>query len=536
MRRPRLDLGLGWITAIGALAAVVALFAAHGCGRGEGGGPPAIRIAIESDPTSLDPALSIDVASGRLIALIAPGLVRFDRDLHLTPALAESWETLEEGRVYRFTMRSGARFSSGGAITAADAKRSFERVLDPKTRSPRDWIFQRIEGAQAFQEGKAASVSGIGAPDDTHLVIRLAAPFAPFLSMLAMPQAAVLPAHSAAGPAGAAGAGEDLEGAGPWRLATWSRDDRLLLEANRVSWRPPRAERLEVRILPQPAMQMTDFEASRLDIVQVPQADLARVRATPPAGSRLVSSPDLAVYYVGLSNLHPPFRDARVRRAMNLAVNLDALVRAFEGAGVRAHGSIPPGLGGYDPDRAPYPYLPDSARALLAAAGYPEGFSFTILEREGSRFGRALLAIQSDLAAVGVRATIEPREWGALKETIDNGRAEAFLADWYADYPDAENFLYPLFHSSNVGGGGNRAAYRNAAIDSLIEAAQREPAVASREALYREIDARVHAEAPWIYLWHPVNFLLVRDDLEGFEPHPLFFGEDYAEIARRAAP
>jgi peptide/nickel transport system substrate-binding protein/oligopeptide transport system substrate-binding protein len=281
-------------------------------------------------------------------------------------------------------------------------------------------------------------------------------------------------------------------------------------------------------------MQMTDFEAGRLDVVQVPQADLGRVRAAPPAGSRIVSSPDLAVYYVGLSNTHGPFRDARVRRAMNLAVNFDALVRAFEGAGVRAHGSIPPGLGGYDPERAPYAYRPDSARALLEAAGYPKGFRFTILQREGSRFGNALLAIQSDLAAVGVRAAIEPREWSALKETIDNGQAEAFLADWYADYPDGENFLYPLFHSGSIGGGGNRAAYRNAVVDSLIEAAQREPDPASREALYRRIDARVHDEAPWIYLWHPVNFLLVRDDLEGFAPHTLFYGEDYAGVSRRA--
>lgn len=514
-----------------ASALAVAALLGGGCGGG-GGGPAPIRVAIEADPTSLDPALSVDVGSGRIITLIAPGLVRFDRDLRLAPALAESWSIDADGRTHRFTLRPGARFSDGSPVTAALVKRSFERLLDPKTRSPRDWLFLRVEGARDFRDGKAADVAGIEAPDDGHLVIRLEAPFAPFLSMLAMPQAAVLPSSSLGGPAGAPG--ERLEGAGPWKLASWSRDNALRLEANRTAWRPPRADRLEVRILPQPAMQMTDFEAGRLDVVQVPQADLARVRAAPPAGSRLVSSPDLAVYYVGLSNRHPPFRDARVRRAINLAVNVDALVAAFDGAGVRARGAIPPGLGGHDPAREPYAFRPDSARALLAAAGYPSGFSFTILEREGSRFGRALLAIQSDLAAVGVKAAIEPREWSALKQAIDNGRAEAFLADWYADYPDAENFLYPLFHSRNIGGGGNRAAYANAAVDSLIEAAQREPDVARREALYREIDGRVHADAPWIYLWHPVNFLLVRDDLEGFEPHPLFYGEDYAGVSRRA--
>lgn len=519
----------------GRAALLAALLAAGstGChGGGARGAPEPIQIALESDPASLDPALSVDLYSGRIVPLVAPGLVRFDRSLRLAPDLAASWEVEEGGRTYRFALREGARFSDGTPVTADLVKRSFERVLDPRTRSPRGWVLARIEGAEAFRDGRASTVTGIEATDAGHLTIRLTAPFAPFLSMIAMPQAAVLPAALLSGEG--APLGERLAGAGPWALEAWSRDDRIVLRANRGSWRAPRAERLLLRILPQPAMQMADFEAGRLDVVQVPQADLRRVRAALPAGARLVSAPDLAVYYVGLSNEHAPFRDARVRRALSLGVNLDALVAAFEGAGVRAHGAIPPGLAGFDPDRAPLPFRPDSARALLAEAGYASGLSFTILQREGSRFGGALLAVQADLAAIGVRVSIESREWGTLKQTIDNGRAEAFLADWYADYPDGENFLFPLFHSSNVGGAGNRARYRDAEVDARIEEAQAEADPARRAALYRDIDARVYGDAPWIYLWHPVNFLLVRETLEGFEPHPLFYGEDYAGVARSA--
>jgi len=522
--------GRDGLAAAARFAAAVALCAAWlaGCGPGRRADPTTIRIAVESDPATLDPALSVDVHSGRIGPLIAPGLVRFGRDLQPAPDLAFAWDVLDSGRAYRFTLRQGARFSDGTPVTSDLVKRSFERLLDPRTRSPRQWVLSRLAGAIAFRDGQASAVSGIETPDPEHVILRLEEPFAPFLSMLAMPQAAILPASFLNSTTAAT-----LSGAGPWAVDSWSRDDRIVLRANRASWRPPRAERLEMRILPEPAMQMTDFEAGRLDIVQIPQADLARVRAAPPAGSRLVSSPDLAVYYVGLSNDDPRLSDPRVRRALNMAVDLDALVKTFDGAGVRAHGAIPPGLPGYDSDRRPYAHDPAAARALLAEAGYADGFALMILQREGSRFGRALLAIQSDLAAVGVRVSIQSREWGTMKETIDNGKAEAFLADWYADYPDGENFLFPLFHSRNKGGGGNRARYRSARVDSLIERAQSEPDAGRRAGLYREADGAVYDDAPWIYLWHPVNFLLVREELDGYEPHPLFYGQDFAGVSRK---
>jgi oligopeptide transport system substrate-binding protein len=541
---------------VAGLVAIV-FHGAIGCGGGgggggrDGGGGTPIRIAIEADPATLDPALSVDLHSGRLIPLVALGLVRFDRDLHLAPALAESWSSTEGGRVHTFRLRAGVAFPDGAPLTAAAVKASFERVLDPKTRSPREWLFKRIEGAEAFQRGDAPEVAGIVVRGEKDLEIRLAEPFAPFLSFLAMPQAAILPpalVQSAAASAGAQGGGaaaaggegrgaalgETLAGIGPWSLESWRHDDRVVLRTNPKFWTPPRAERLEFRIIPTPSMQMLDFEAARLDVVQVPEPDLARVRANPPGGARLEDRTELAVYYVGLSNDFEPFRDARVRRAMNLGVNVEALFDALAGAGVRARGAIPPGLPGHDASRAPYAYAPDSARALLREAGYANGFSFTILSREGSRYGRALLGVQADLAKIGVTVSVASREWTTLKQTIDNGQAEAFLADWYADYPDGENFLFPLFHSRNIGGGGNRARYRNAEVDARIEEAQREMDPSRREELYREIDARIFADAPWIYLWHPVTTFLVSNQLADFSLHPLFYGEDYTGISRRS--
>ncbi|MFN0150221.1 MAG: ABC transporter substrate-binding protein [bacterium] len=522
----------------GSVALAFFLFAAAllpACGGGidggNGGGETPIRFALDADPATLDPALSVDLHSGRIIPLVALGLLRFDRQLHLAPALAESWQSTDGGRTHTFQLRRGASFSDGTPLTSAAVKASFERVLDPKTRSPREWLFKRIAGAEAFQQGAAADVAGITTPSEHELVIRLEEPFAPFLSFLAMPQAAVL-----APPLAAPGAnpGESLAGIGPWTLEEWRHDDKVTLRANRAFWAPPALDRIDARIIPTPAMQMFDFEAARLDIVQVPEADLARVRAAPPAGARLMTRPELAVYYIGLSNDFEPFRDARVRRAMNLAVNVAALFEAVGGAGVLAHGAIPPGLPGHDAARAPFAFAPDSARALLREAGYANGFEFTILTREGSRYGRSLLGVQSDLAAVGVKASIASREWTTLKQTIDNGQADAFLADWYADYPDGENFLFPLFHSRNIGGGGNRARYRNAAVDSLIEAAQSEMDSARRESLYRDIDARVFDDAPWIFLWHPATTFLVSDRLTGYSLHPLFYGEDYTGISRSA--
>jgi ABC-type transport system substrate-binding protein len=239
---------------------------------------------------------------------------------------------------------------------------------------------------------------------------------------------------------------------------------------------------------------------------------------------------DLRVTYIGLQNRRPPFDDRRVRVALNLAVDVDRIARILEfGQARRATGAIPPGLPGYR-ERPAYPFDPDSARRLLAEAGYPEGFRMELWQRPSPRGNRLCEAVQGYLAEVGIRVRIVRREWSTFKQAVSRGDADAFLLDWYADYPDAENFLFPLFHSSNWGAAGNRAFYRHPLVDRWIEAGQActDPREAAR--WYMRADSLIYAEAPWIFLFYPVVTVAVSSRLDGYRPARLYLGEDFSRV------
>ena len=152
-----------------------------------------LRLRLTDDPTTLDPAYIVDVPGGQVAAKIFDGLVSYDDKARIVPGLASSWSVSPDGLTYTFNIRPGVKFSNGREVTSADFKYSFGRVLSPKTNSPRTWLFDRIKGAREFMDGSRAEVTGIRCPDYRTLVIELREPFGPFLGLLAMPGAYVVP-------------------------------------------------------------------------------------------------------------------------------------------------------------------------------------------------------------------------------------------------------------------------------------------------------------------------------------------------------
>ena len=144
--------------------------------------PGYLYLRLASDPTTLDPTAIVDTAGSTIAAKIFNGLVGFDPDAKIVPDIAESYTVSPDGKTYIFKIRPGVKFQNGREVTAADFKYSFERVLSPKTKSPRTWLFDRIAGAKEFMDGKVAEVSGIKA-DGYTLTIELTAPFGPFLGL-----------------------------------------------------------------------------------------------------------------------------------------------------------------------------------------------------------------------------------------------------------------------------------------------------------------------------------------------------------------
>jgi peptide/nickel transport system substrate-binding protein/oligopeptide transport system substrate-binding protein len=495
---------------------------AAGCG-GRASDSAMLELALETSPNRLDPAFVVDAAEGEICALLFDGLVGFAPDGSMVPGLARRWSVLDEGRSYRFDLDPSARFSSGRPVRAADVVASFRRVLDPATASPRAWVLSRIRGADAFHRGETDSIAGLAAPDDSTLSIRLDAPFAPFLSLLALPAARVVDVASI-------GSGDAPVGSGPWRVSEWLRGDRITLVAN--EHRPGRARGIagvRYRIIPEPFTRIAEFESGTLDVLEIPDAEVPRFRSRAETASRVLARPELRVFYVGLNNAK--FTDVRVRRALNHAINVPALIRVLaSGEAVPARGSVPPGLPGYA-ERAGYEYDPARARALLAAAG-AENLSLEIWQRESAEGNRVLEAVQGYLLAVGVRATLVRREWSAFKEAVNAGRVDAFFLDWIADYPEAENFLFPLFHSANQGGGGNRARFSDPVIDRMLDDTSRMTDASARATAYARIDSLVYAQAPWIYLYFPTTFHVVSERVTGYRLPAVYLANDFSAVRK----
>jgi ABC-type transport system substrate-binding protein len=200
--------------------------------------------------------------------------------------------------------------------------------------------------------------------------------------------------------------------------------------------------------------------------------------------------------------------------------------------GVRAAGSLPPGVLGYDSTRAPYDYDPAEAKRLLGEAGYPNGFSIRLWRTQRAELARLAQSIQQNLAEVGVRAEIVERDASSARSAVRNGEADLFLTDWWADYPDPENFNYPLFHSRNKGHGGNYAFLSDPALDTMILRARATNDEAEKARLSRDIDARVFELAPWIFLWFPVDVWAMRSDVQGWRIPLVFTGQRWMEAVR----
>lgn len=492
---------------------------------------PDRRTIIDSrdnyDPRSLDPALSTDVPTGRAVAYLFDGLTRFTPTAQVQPGLAERWEISHDGRTYTFHLRRGVSFHNGAPFRARTVIASWERALDPQVRSGASEFLYPIQGAREFHEGKASSISGVVARDDSTLLVTLDQPLAAFLKLLAMPVASIVPER--AGP----DLGEHPIGTGPWRFVEWKHDDFLLFARNdHYFLGAPKAESLEARIIAEPSTSVAEFESGTVDVLQIPADETGEWEEDESRRPMLSSTPALELVYVGINTTRGPLRDVRVRQAINYAVDINTIIeRLVSGRGTRAAGVIPPALAGYDSARKAYPFDPAKAKQLLAAAGYPNGIDLELWTSVTPIYVRIAETIQAYLNAVGIRTKVVQRESAASRAAARKGETDMILKDWYADYPDAENFLYPLLYSGNKGSGGNVSFYSNPQFDSTILAARRELDEAKRNALLRQADSIAFVDAPMMFLYFYNELYAVQPWIKGFRPPVIFNGQRWLDVS-----
>lgn len=503
----------------------VVVLLAQACGGGGGG--PDRRTIVDSrdnyDPRSLDPALSTDVPTGRAVAYVFDGLTAFTPDARVLPALALRWDVSEDGSRYTFHMRPGVTFTDGTPLTAKTVVASWHRALDPATKAGMDVPLQPIRGARDFSSGKARTISGLTAPDDSTVVVQLDEPLGIFPKLLAMPVAAVVPPNMAS---------DKPVGSGPWRLIEWKHDDYLLFARNPNYWGgAPEADSLRARVISEPSTAVAEFESGNVDVLLIPAGETQQWEDDESRKKMLMSVPALQLVYIGINVNRGPLRDVRVRQAINLAIDRATIVkRLISGRGRLAAGVIPPTLGGADTMRAPYPFDGARAKQLLADAGFPNGIDVDLWVGSNPVYGRIAETVQAYLKEVGIRAKIVQRESAAAREAARNGQTDMILKDWYADYPDAENFLYPLLYSGNKGVGGNVSFFQNAQFDRLVSQARRESDEAKRDVLYRQADSLAFVEAPMVFFFFYNELYAVQPWISGFKPPVIFNGQRWLQV------
>lgn len=489
--------------------------------------PGHVYYRLNTNPTTLDPALVVDVTGGLLAAKLFNGLVRLGEGLEVAPDVSKSWTVSGDGLTYRFKLRKGVRFSNGREARAGDFKYSFQRVLDPATRSPFTWVFDKILGAKEFMKGESEGVEGIRVIDDYTLEIRLVKPFSPFLSLLTMTSAYVVPREVVEE------RGPDFSsrpvGTGPFVLREWLPNQHLIFERSEDYFGPPaRVEGIVYRVIPEDLTAVAEFEIGNLDVITIPSSEYSRYRESPRWSPLISSIKGLNTYYLGLNCSKPPFDDPVLRRAMNHAVDREKILNTlYEGRGRLARGPVPDLLRKWPAPEA-YTYDREKARKIIKEADVPEVDFYVTADQEVVDMAEV---IQSYLMDAGLKVRLRQLEWSAFKEAINKGEHHMFWLSWWADYPDPENFLFPLFHSSNHGPSGNRVRYTNPEVDALIEAGQHATSETLRDGYYEKAERLIVRDAPWVFFWHRTDFTLRQPWIKHYEIYPVYSMDKGTEIS-----
>jgi peptide/nickel transport system substrate-binding protein len=382
---------------------------------------------------------------------------------------------------------------------------SFTRILDPKTRSGGAELFLNVKGARDFREGRAKTVSGLAAPDRYTVRVTLEDAPVPFVSVLAVGHAKIVPRDVAEAQGDAFGF--NPVGTGPFRLLRWQRGKEIVLTANPDYFDgPPKLARLVYRIFPgdQRDAMHDEFLRGGIEDTPVPTRSDRRTLTT-QANHIYVKRPMISARFYGYNARMMPLGDRRVRRAIVYAINREAIVQdVYLGQHAYAHGILPPGTLGFNPQLAAYPFDPQKAKQLLAEAGYPGGRGLPPLAIWSSVQREDILRehdqIKKWLAAVGIVAEIHYHtKWSSFSKMVEEGKLAMFLWAWYADVPDPDNFLTKLFHSKSA---RNVFGYANPAVDNLLMSARASGDPQGRVELYRRAEQLILDDAPIVPVFH----------------------------------
>ncbi len=490
---------------------------------------------------TLDPAFAKNLSIMWAVHQLYNTLVETDKDLHIVPSLARSWDISPDKRVYTFHLRSDVWFQDneafdgghGRRMIASDVAYSFSRIIDKATASSGAWIFNdRID-----------TIGGFRAIDDSTFQLRLLRPFIPIMEILTMQYCSVIPREVVER------YGKDFRnhpcGTGPFRFKSWEEGQALILLKNEHYFEKdgagrslPYLDAVKVSFFDDKATEFLLFRQGQLSFINEIDASF-KDEVLSKAGELkqqwkdkiiLSTHPQLNTEYLGFlvdttSDLvrRSPLRWRQVRQAINYGFDRRKMMMYLRNSlGLPAEsGFVPAGLPSFDSSLVKgYHYDPDRARRLLAEAGYPDGKGMAPLKLlTVSIYSDFASFIARQLEELGIRVEVEVVQKSLLLEQTAKSEVLFFRGSWLGDYPDAENYL-SVFYSKNPAP-PNYTRYSNPTFDRLYERSLQETNDSLKYALYRRMDQLVMDDAPVVPLWYDEVVHLVDPHVRGFEPNAL---------------
>lgn len=445
-----------------------------------------------------------------------------DGNSKIVPSLAESWDISDDGLEYTFHLRQGVKFHNGNDFTAEDVAYTFHRMLTVEGGVNTEFIDQ-IKGADELLAGETDTLEGVEVVDDYTIKVTLKEPFAGFLASISSPGVSIYDSEATEAAGDQFGMDPAVTvGTGPFEFSSWSFNNQLVLTRNEDYWKGASGlPGVVIKIIPDTETQSMMFESGELDILDLDYAADSADRFTETYPDQIVQGPRVGIVYFTMNFNKEPFQDVRVRKAVQMSIDRQAILDAlYGGRGQVEQGIFPHGLIGFNPDQEEIKYDPEAAKALLAEAGYADGFDMEIAADSSASdtMTMALEIVSDQLAEVGIRAEIKNYDESTWLETRKSGELGSFMSTWSADYNDPDNFIYTFF--------GNEEKTRIRSINypdtEVMERVAKARTLVNEDerlAEYKALEEKlIHEDAAWVPMFSRLHLFAVSKRVQGFAP------------------
>lgn len=486
-----------------------------------------LRVATLGEPASLDPHKVSGTWENAVVGDMFIGLTTENQKAEPIPGVAESWEVSEDGKTYTFKLRK-CDWSDGTPMTAHDFVFSMQRILLPETAAEYASLLYIIQGAEAINKGEAAADTlAVKALDDYTLEIKLTGPAPYFLAQLTHYTAYPVPKHVIDKVGKEWSKPENMVVNGPYKLVEWTPNTHVKLTKNDKYWDAGTVSLDELIFYTQEDRTAVQnrFRAGEIDVaIDFSSDQIGWLRKNMPDETRI--APYMGIYYYPINSSVEPFTDVRIRKALSMAINREAIVdKVLKTGEIAAYSFVPPGVAYYEnPAEVEWKDVPFAerikmAKELLAEAGYgpDKPLEFTLRYNTSENHKRIAVAVVSMWKAIGVKAELFNSEVKVHYADLKQGDFQVARAGWIADYNDAQNFLYLLETRT---GANNYGRYSNPEYDQLMLDAEVTADLNKRSEMLRKAEALAMRDQPVIPIYHYVSKSLVSKNVVGYEDNP----------------